>query len=64
MSKTIYRLPEPDNETPANRVIYNFITAAQLVGVMEKCKDCKHLKEACDTMHEAERMILNDNKMD
>lgn len=44
MSKTIYHLPEQDNETLANRVIYNFITAAQLVGVMEKCKDCEHLK--------------------
>ena len=58
MTESIYHFPEPDNETLTNRVIYNFITAAQLVGVIEKCKDCEHLKEACDTMHKAERMIF------
>lgn len=62
---SIYRIAEDNKETLSERIIFNFITAAELLGVMHICKDCTVCQEACNNLRQAERKVREDeNKMD
>lgn len=65
MSKTIFHYPEMDKTPWSEGVIYNFIAAADLLGVLHKCKDCEACKDACKNLRRVERKVREDeNKMD
>lgn len=63
MSKSIFRYPEPDNETITDRIKYMFVIAASAFGIMDKCYNCPYLHCAIEESEKRE-VKKNDNKMD
>lgn len=65
MSNVNYHYPKPGKSSLAERVIYNFIMASELLGISFKCDSCPICQNACKRLRQEERNIIgDDNKMD